>query len=390
MELRSKKQVKNDADFSVGLSIAHKCSSRNEHKDKKQNISIYDDKDLSFRVIDGGSGDGNEVSIGTNNKGKSFGCKVAYGGTLVQLVKSGNKVNSQVGGGLKEAIYSFSIKSRNMLLRHLFSMDRTLLDDKEVLFITLTYDENTEENKWIQGKEYKRHLKNITQAIQRKYGGFGFWKWELQKRLVGHFHLVWFKTEYISHYWLSHRWNEIIGGSENNLQAGTQVQRAKSWKGVQLYGSKVMGYVAKDETTYAQREHMAKINIGRSWGISNRSMFSQFVRMLYMELSESMYIGLNRIYRNLQKSWKTKIGNYKGWKSMQTWMRSWGRISNLTLNVFMENEVIQTVLKWVQKEFGSTKETSFQKMKRESKHRSNKLEMWRLSNGYGIYEGIEK
>ena len=391
MELRAENQVENSigkcTGNSIGLSIAQKCSSDNEQDKNRSSISIYDDFGLAFKVLDKESGDGNQ-SIGTKGKDLSYGIKVAHGGTLNQIVKTGVKANHQVGGGIRESITRFSRASRNLLLRHLFSLDRTLLHSDEVLFITLTYDGDTDKNKWITGKEYKRHLKNITQAIQREYGGFGFWKFELQKRLCGHLHLVWFKTSYISHYWLSHRWNEITGGSPDHLKAGTQVERARSWKGVQMYASKVMGYLAKDDTTYAQRDHMSKIAMGRCWGISGREMFAEFVVMLYMELSERMHIVLQRCVKGLQKSWKRAIGNYKGWTSLKTWMRSWSRIDNLTLNLFMENSVIFRLLKWMESEFGELRFRMNVKKENKRDRKYDKLDLWRMLKGYGLYEGI--
>ena len=309
--------------------------------------------------------------------------KVAHGGSLVQVEKYSDKVNHQVGGAIRQAITSFSRSSRNNLLRHIWSLDRTLLEDKDTLFLTLTYDGDTEKNKWITGVEYKRHLKNITTAIQREYGGFGVWKWELQSRLVGHFHLVWFRTKYISHTWLAKRWNEITEGSADHLQAGTQVERAKSWKGVQIYGCKVMGYIAKDNAIHDQREHMAKIAMGRCWGISGRSDFYAHIRMLGREITERMHTILLRCYRKMQKSWKRQTEDYKGWASLRTWFRSWNRLDNLNINIIMENGVFAKLFKWIE---GET-ETSFQKMKRKSQW-GNKLDMWRMHNGYGLYRNV--
>lgn len=135
------------------------------------------------------------------------------------------------------------------LLRALAKLDRSGISINNVIFITLTYSELTENNKGISGREYKRHLKNITQAISREYGGFGVWRWELQKRLVGHWHMIWYGVRYIDMDWIRKRWNEITQGTAKHFASGTRVERAKSWLGTALYGSKVMGYVAKDETT---------------------------------------------------------------------------------------------------------------------------------------------
>lgn len=371
-------QQRNQVKSSIGLSLPQICTSGLE--ETGQGSSIYD---LGFEVLDDNSTiDERQETNRVNDTG--YRIKVAHGGSHNEIEKYSDKVNHQVGGGLREAITSFTRSSKNNLMRNIRSLDSTLLKHTDTLFITLTYDGNTEKNMWITGAEYKRHLKNITTAIQRAYGGFGVWRFELQKRLVGHFHLVWFKASgYIPHTWLASRWNEITEGSKEHLQAGTQIQRAKSWKGVLIYGCKVLGYIAKDDSTEKQREHMAKIQMGRCWGISGRQEFYSFVRMLGKELTEEMHTLLLRCYKKMQKSWKRQTENYKGWASLRNWMRSWNKLHNLTINMLMNNEVIAKLLKWVLSEIEP--ETNFQKMKRKSKSSRNKLDTWRMHNGYGAY-----
>ena len=65
-------------------------------------------------------------------------------------------------------------------------LDVVAKQDSSMVFLTLTCDENTD----IMGKkQYKRYLKNITQAIIREYGGFGVWRCELQKDNTALMHL---------------------------------------------------------------------------------------------------------------------------------------------------------------------------------------------------------
>lgn len=371
MEIEQRNQVKN----LIGLSLPQICTQGLEETGN----SIYD---LGLELLhdDPTIKERQETS---KVNGTGYRVKVAHGGSHNEIEKYSDKVNQQVGGGLRQAITSFTLSSRNNLMRNIRSLDKTLLDHKGTLFITLTYDGDTEKNKWITGAEYKRHLKNITTAIHRSYGGFGVWKWEMQNRLVGHFHLVWFRAsrDYISHTWLAKRWNEITEGSADHLEAGTQVERAKSWKGVLIYGCKVLGYIAKDDSTEKQREHMAKIQMGRCWGISGREDFYSYIRMLGKELTEKMHVLLLRNYKKLQKSWKRGMKDYKGWGSLKTWMKSWDRLHNLTINILMDNKVMAKLLKWVEGEA----ETPFEKMKRKSQSGSNKLDQWRMHNGYGVY-----
>ena len=354
--------VLNQEEISIGLSITHKIS----RSEDKSFFSIYDDGKS------GAEDDVIDVAFGT----KEYSTSVANGGTLVSIEKNTRGiVNKQYGGGARGFVLGFSRASRRNLLSHLYRLDRTTLDEKDVLFLTLTYDGDTDKNKWIQGKEYKRHLKNIQQAISRKYGGFGVWKFELQKRLVGHFHLIWYKTKYISHHWLSNRWNEITGGSKEHLIAGTQVKRAESWKGVQLYGSKTMGYVAKDDTTKAQREHLKTIKVGRSWGIWNKQEFDTHINMIELDLTEDDYNILMRIYKRLQHSWKRKAEDYKGWKSFSRWFQSWKRLDNISIDMYVENEDFYKLMDWIK---------GCKKVKQRVLG-NKKLERFRWENGFGIY-----
>ena len=59
------------------------------------------------------------------------------------------------------------------------------IEPKDLMYMTFTIGENT----GIRGREYKRHLKNITQAIIREYGGFGMWRYELEKDNTALMHL---------------------------------------------------------------------------------------------------------------------------------------------------------------------------------------------------------
>ena len=101
-----------------------------------------------------------------------------------------------------------SYASRKRLLNSMAKLDSNSrsIDKKEVLYLTLTYDEKVERH------EYKKHLNDITQAITKKYGGFGVFRWELQKQKSnGSIRFVWYGVPYMCHKWLAKRWDEIIG-----------------------------------------------------------------------------------------------------------------------------------------------------------------------------------
>ena len=375
----------------VGLSLTHKCSGQLAQTSKNENVR-YSVNDIYRGVSRVGRGD---KPAATNNFNgvpygvKHFGTTFALNGTYVKLERQDTSVSTQqIGGGIRGNTYGMSFASRKRLQNKVAKIDQCELPESKVLFITLTYDEDTKKNKLIRGKEYKRHLKNITQAITREFGGFGIWRWELQKRLVGHWHFIWCGVGFIPHEWLAKRWNEITDGSEAHLEAGVQVEKAGSWKGVAMYGSKTLGYICKDESTNGQREHMKEIHIGRVWGICNRDEYDHHVQLVEAEVEEDTHTALIRAYRGFMKSVKCRQGDYKGWKQLKRWMGSWMKLPNLKIEFFLHNETFLNLLHHCNEtkgqKFRQPGGEVFTKMKERSK-RFSRLDTWRMSRGYGSY-----
>ena len=78
-----------------------------------------------------------------------------------------------------------------------------------------------------------------------------------------------FGVRYICKDWLAEQWNRIISGNDDHLQAGTQVERSRGFKHTMGYCAK---YVAKP-TDYQLDDELKGQEIGRHWGIANRSVF---------------------------------------------------------------------------------------------------------------------
>lgn len=263
----------------------------------------------------------------------------------------GNKVN-RPPGSTRGNVEGLSVASRANLMKTVKKLNKSSLNEKEVLFITLTYDQNTEENLKLTGKDYKRHLKNITQAIIRKYDGFGVWKFELQKRLIGHFHIIWYKNRYIDINWLLKRWNEITNGSEAHAKIGVDLQVAKNWKGVNLYCSKTLGYISKEEKCLAKIKQMKKIQIGRCWGTCNKQELRKHINLKQMVVPRQTYILIDRAIRKAQQVFKRQAGNIKGMKITQGWQKAQNGLVNLARTVFLENEAFKRLVSWAAKATG--------------------------------------
>ena len=371
---------------SIGSSFAHKCSLELDKKDRVSGskdgykvisnkldsigepLSIYgstnisDTRSRTLREIKESHNEWVRKELEKNN-----GFTFAEGGTWHSVTKvnySGSK-NERTGGGLRKETTVFTYGSQGRFRSSLTKINQDVYDHSQVRFITLTYDGNTEKNKWIVGKEYKRHLKNITQAITRKYGGFGLWKWELQKRLVGHWHLIWCGVSWIDHKWVAKRWNEITNGSEDHLLAGVQVEEAKSWRGVEIYGCKLMGYVMKDDSSRRQRDHMKRIHVGRHWGIVNRDAYDAAVTLVDGELKKSAVDLVFKIEGKMQKKWKknkivtrvdgsTRKGDYKGWRRQKKKRQYWSSLDNVTIQFSMSNDNFIKLVNWCNEAAGDT------------------------------------
>ena len=375
----------------IGLSLTHKCSNELNQISKNGNVK-YSDTGI-YRCTNGiGRGDTDQAQNKFNGVPygvKYFGTTFAVDGTYVKLERQDVSVRTQqIGGGLRGNTYGMSFASRKRLQTAVAKINQSRLPKSKVITITLTYGEDTEANKLIRGKEYKRHLKNITQAITRKYGGFGIWRWELQRRLSGHYHFLWCGVSYICHKWLASRWNEIIDGSEAHLEAGVQVERVDSWQDASIYASKMLGYMCKDDSSKGQRQHMKDIHIGRVWGICNRQEYEHHVELVEAKVEEDTHNDMIRAYRGLMKSVKCKKGDYKGWKELKKWMGSWMKLPNLKIEFYMHNETFLKLLEHCNqmkgKKFKRLGDEVFKNMKDRSK-RFSKLDAWRMTNGYGSY-----
>jgi len=286
-------------------------------------------------------------------KNKRFWFDMSVDGSSMQLrkedVKKLNTWHGNKGKGKQIMDGDFSRKSRNNLLWTMGKLKRSSVDQDSVKLITLTYDGDTA--KWLDkmdGREYKRHLKNITTAITRKYGGFAVWRWELQGRLVGHYHLIWYQVEgnWIDQDWLCNRWNDIIEGNQENIDQRVNIQTAESWKGVQLYGCKTLGYIAKGETSLDKRDHSRKIRIGRHWGTVNKGLLNEHCEMVQHSVSDSEYIKHERLNNKKQLAWKRKkaevTGNWSfcsGEKSIKRFQRHLADLDNVKRKFYQDYEV---------------------------------------------------
>lgn len=191
--------------------------------------------------------------------------------------------------GDRKSITTFSSRSRNHLLKDLFS-----LSQPPSIFIGLTYPQYFPAD----SQEWKRHLDNFRHAFMEKFpASWFYWKLEPQKRGAPHYHLlgslgkevnIHLLRKYIANLWFS-----VCGtGDLKHLAAGTRADLLRpSSKGIQAYTSKYIGKV--DKKLYAGWVHP-----GRFWGIIGRGNLPKVIAIAYTISKREFYL-----MRRMVKRW---------------------------------------------------------------------------------------
>jgi hypothetical protein len=157
-------------------------------------------------------------------------------------------------------VREFSRRSRTRLQQTLCAVPVAHVG-RGLLFVTLTYPAHYPGD-W---QVWKRQLDTMAKRLRRKFPAFaGVWKLEPQKRGAPHFHLLVVGLPFLAKSWLSEAWYEVVGsGDPKHLAAGTNVQLARSHRGVVSYAAK---YTAKRQALPADWQE----GVGRYWGVHNR------------------------------------------------------------------------------------------------------------------------
>ena len=331
----------------LGLSITHNYTDQKYRNGKDTNISIYTGDVENCK----------DDEIATGGNGVKYEMFKYKGGTLGGFVRSSNfqYKNKQYGGGVRGNVNWLSKQSRRNLLKNLYRIDRSQIDPDEVKFITLTYDGNNDKNSKITGRQYKNQLRVFTQYLLRNYGGCGLWKFELGikryerfRKWVGHFHLIWLGVDFFNIKDLCIKWNDITGGCLDHRKIGVDVETSRSWKGVSVYGSKLIGYVGKNQEKYIDlsKQFLKEIQIGRLWGTVNKKMFKEYIKLDIRPIPEWVYTKCIRVVKKLYQSWLRSKGDFIGLKKMKKYQKFWNSRQNLKLEFFIENREIDKLISW--------------------------------------------
>lgn len=211
----------------------------------------------------------------------------AVGGAYAE-VSGGRRPGGVVGGGRRGKVTEFSRSSRRNMMRLLNSINRSKVGLP--LFVTLTYPGTWPETR----EERKGHFDAFQKRMERKFGKFpAVWRLEFQRRGAPHYHLLMFSDvfdvvpmrELVA--FVSQSWYESCGRiCPEHLAAGTQVSRARSWKGVNGYAAK---YLAKLESLSVAESP------GRFWGVWRKDLLP--IAYEDTQLTLSGFFKLRRVFR---------------------------------------------------------------------------------------------
>jgi len=185
-------------------------------------------------------------------------------------------------------ITQFSRQSRKRLLDLLGSIDK----EQKPIFVTLTYpgEFTTDSRQW------KRDLDNFFKRMRRKApGSSAIWKLEPQKRGAPHFHLfIWGLSYDALFLWVRKAWYEVVGsGDYRHYQAGTRVEKIKSWRGIRSYASKYMGKIFDSPTM----QDCGWDQPGRFWGVHGRKYLPCVIATVLEIMSDRQVFELLRYFR---------------------------------------------------------------------------------------------
>ena len=229
----------------------------------------------------------------------------AEGGNLLSVTIPSNRPT--LGGGKRGKVYGFSRNSRKRMLRLVNSINRTKVEPRQALFVTLTYPAVWPSDP----KVWAAHLQAFRMRLERRWGIHAvIWKKEPQRRGAPHFHLLLLcdvKTAAqvrIFRRWCSAAWYEVVGsGDAKHFRAGTQVETVRSWRGVVSYAAK---YLGKESPGFVDQETGEVLATGRWWGVWNADRLP--VELKAIEVSYKAAYRLRRVVLRL-RHWRAKWRN---------------------------------------------------------------------------------
>lgn len=198
-------------------------------------------------------------------------------------------LRSQVGGGLRKEITTFSPEAR----RRLRFLLRNTIDRMEVC-LHLTYPAEFPAS----GQVCKKHLRTFLDCLRERKISY-VWVMEFQRRGAPHFHLL--IDSRLDKEWISKAWYRIVkSGDEKHLRAGTRIEAIDNEENRNKIINYLLSYIAK---SYQKAVPSDFSQVGRFWGCS-QGLLKEKQRWS----TAGDYRSVRRSTRRLRKWYKNKLG----------------------------------------------------------------------------------
>jgi len=214
-----------------------------------------------------------------------------------QLVEDTSEVTT------RGKVIGLSARARKRMIDLCASIDKSIVDEKEVLFLTLTYGKQVGEKDYKQSKKhlniFNMNLKNLFKSgdLKKVDGSVAtlndsFWIWRIEimpesRRLHYHFAIV--GARYICKDWINRKWSSIVG-----VKSRTDIRNARSWNNTTKYFSKTLAYLSKTSSPIDSNSE-----IGRNYGLVNKAGYINSINLIIREIKRQDYIRLKRTIINL-------------------------------------------------------------------------------------------
>ena len=254
-----------------------------------------------------------------------------------QLVEDTTSVTRGVIKGLSK-------RSRNRMIELCASIDKLGINEKDILFLTLTYGYDLQADEFHVSKKHINHfnitlkrlidsgvLKNTNNEVSTLEEMFWIWRIEEQESGRLHFHVCIFGTRYIDSDWIRSTWEKITGE-----KGRIHIDNAKNWGDTQKYFSKTLAYLTKNET-------LDDVEIGRHYGLVNKKGLEKNRRLNVRKISKDTYYKLRRSLYKLIKVTNQRKGLWN--KKYSKWVKRWiYGTSKLTHKRFIEEDVFNKLV----------------------------------------------
>lgn len=225
-------------------------------------------------------------------------------------------------------IAGFSKRSRKRFIEEIQRLDSVLITPLEPKFLTLTY------RYYVDIEAAKANLRALFERLRRRWPqSSGYWRIELQKRGVWHFHIILFGLPFIPQRNLQEWWEDIVG--YDHVKEGSHLfVNIKCIDSVKQLTNYVAKYAAKIDDSSSLLDNVSYLHVGRWWGKYNAACLP-YAAVVKMKIPMGQWFFkvrrvANKIYKGIKKT------NQYGIKGFTVYLDQSARLFDWIQDLFME------------------------------------------------------